>query len=112
MVCVRLSGSLLVRPLSGTKDANEVLVSTTWCAAAGVGRHEAVQPDKLVKFSDLPSELDIAGYPTGWSELDRRLSSIPPLAVSRASGRRKSQFALALCANMARIHRLKFHPAV
>jgi len=66
-------------------------------------------PNKLVRFSEIPLEAEGHCFPTGWHELDRHLIIYPGLlvVVTGTPGHGKSQWVIALCANLARIHGLR-----
>jgi twinkle protein len=95
---------------AGTKDANEVLVRHGPEALARLLTDaKPMVPNRLVKFSDIPPEIEGEGYSTGWSELDRHLIIWPAtlIVVTGTPGHGKSQWTIVVCANLARIHGLK-----
>jgi twinkle protein len=98
-----------VRYPSGCKDANDVLVKLGNDALADViASALPMVPDKLVRFSEIPLEPDNGGFSSGWPELDRNLTLWPGtlIIVTGIPGSGKSQWMTALCANLARIHKL------
>ena len=95
---------------AGCKDANEVLVRHGRDALVAVlAAAKPMVPNKLVRFSELPPEIEGEGYSTGWSELDRHLVIWPAtlIVITGTPGHGKSQWTIALCANLARVHGLK-----
>jgi len=68
-----------------------------------------IVPDRLVSFSDIPSRAELPRYSSGWTGLDQHLMIVPPelIVVTGTPGSGKSQFTLALGANLARMHGLK-----
>lgn len=94
----------------GCKDSNEVLVQHgadgLWDVLENA---KPFVPNKLVKFSDIPLRGDRAAYSSGWSGLDKHLMIVPPelIIVTGSPGAGKSQWTLAMCMNLARIHGLK-----
>lgn len=94
----------------GCKDANDVLVkfdsdklTDVLCDA------KPIVPNRLVKFSEIPEAAQSIRYSSGWSGLDRHLMLVPPelVVVTGAPGSGKSQWTLAWCANLARLHGLR-----
>lgn len=94
----------------GCKDANEVLVKygpdglTDMLAEA-----KPLVRDRLVQFSDIPPRAELKRYSSGWPKLDKHLMIVPPelVVVLGPAGVGKSQWSLALVANLARVHGLK-----
>lgn len=92
----------------GCKDSNDVLVRF---GIDGMGAlHEGALPivaSKLVKFSDIP-ETERPVYSTGWDKVDPFLRlTLPELVIiTGAPSSGKSQFALALAANLVWHHKL------
>jgi twinkle protein len=69
-----------------------------------------VVPSRLVPFSDIPSRAVQQRYSTGWGlGVDQHLTIVPPelIVVTGTPGSGKSQWSLALVANLARVHGLK-----
>lgn len=92
------------------KDANEVLVKHGPDALQTIiGNARPMVPDRLVPFSAIPSRAELPKFSSGWSGLDRHLMIVPPelVVVTGTPGAGKSQWTLALCANLARVHGLK-----
>lgn len=93
----------------GCKDANDVLVQH---GIEAIGKlldgARPMVPDVLVPFSEIPERLQVS-YSTGWSEMDPGLRLYVPELVTFTGPPMagKSQFALALAANMARVHRMR-----
>lgn len=94
----------------GCKDANEVLVQYGLDAVTDliVGAKPIV-PNRLVPFSDIPKQAELTRYSSGWTKLDNHLMLVPPemVVITGSPGAGKSQWTLALCANLARVHKLK-----
>lgn len=94
----------------GCKDANEVLVQHGLDALTDliVGAKPIV-PNRLVPFSDIPQRADLPRYSSGWWKLDKHLILVPPemVIITGSPGAGKSQWSIALCANLARVHGLK-----
>lgn len=94
----------------GCKDANEVLARLGVDALVDVmAGAKPMVPDRLVSFSDIPSRAENPRYSSGWAGLDDYLMIVPPelIVVTGTPGAGKSQWTLALCANLARVHGLK-----
>jgi twinkle protein len=95
---------------AGCKDANDVLVKYGVEALRGVvtGAMPMV-PDRLVRFSEIPSRSDAPRFSSGWEGLDHHLMLQPPqlIVVTGKPNHGKSQWTLALVANWARLHGLK-----
>jgi twinkle protein len=94
----------------GCKDANEVLVKLGPDALQDViADAKPMVPDRLVSFSEIPSRAELPRYSSGWLGLDDHLMIVPPelIVVTGTPGAGKSQWTLALCANLARVHGLK-----
>ena len=66
-------------------------------------------PNKLVRFSEIPPEVESQRFTSGWSEFDRHLIIWFGIlvVVTGTPGHGKSQWVIALCANLARIHGLR-----
>lgn len=94
----------------GCKDANDVLrkydPDTLSDALAAI---EPVVPSRLVPFSSIPESGYREIYRCGWIGLDPHLKIVPPelIVVTGQPGSGKSQFTLALVANLAHRHGLK-----
>lgn len=94
----------------GCKDANDVLVKYGADAVMDlIADARPMVPNRLVSFADIPEQGHVARYSTGWSDLDQRVMICPPelMVVTGTPGAGKSQWTLALCANLARVHGLK-----
>lgn len=92
------------------KDANDVLKRHGVAGLLEVlGRARPIVPNRLVSFSEIPERATREIYSTGWSGLDPHMMIAPPelMVITGVPGAGKSQWALALCANLARIHGLK-----
>jgi twinkle protein len=92
----------------GCKDANEVLVKHGRQAVLDlVARARPIVPDQLVRFSDIPRSSGVS-LTTGWSGLDPHIRLLLPevLVISGPPNHGKSQFSLALVANLARVHNM------
>lgn len=93
----------------GCKDANDVLMKH---GIGGLAKlrdgARPVVPRKLVTFADIPMD-NRQSYVVGWGGLDEhiRLRSPELVIITGASGSGKSQFALNVGANLARLHELK-----
>lgn len=94
----------------GCKDANEVLVQHGLDAITDliVGAKPFV-PNRLVPFSDIPQRAEAPRYSSGWRGLDDHMVLVPPelVVITGSPGAGKSQWSIALCANLARVHGLK-----
>jgi twinkle protein len=94
----------------GCKDANDVL-QAFGPSELGTMLREArpIVPSSLVPFSDIPVRAEQQRYSSGWSGLDPHLMIVPPelVVVTGTPGAGKSQWTLALVANLARVHGLK-----
>ncbi len=94
---------------AGCKDANDVLRQS---GASGVQQLLAgarpMVPDQLVRFSDIPQSSGIS-LSSGWGSIDQHLMfSLPEVCViSGPPNHGKSQFSLALVANLARVHGMR-----
>lgn len=85
------------------KDSNEVKVKLGDDALMDMlADAMPMVPSSLVKFSDIPETVKKA-YSTGWSELDPFMRLVRPelVVITGSPGSGKSQWALALCANLA-----------
>ena len=93
---------------AGCKDANDVLCKH---GLEGVQQlldsARPIVPDQLVRFSDIPRSSSVS-LSSGWAGLDPHLMiSIPEvMVISGPPNHGKSQFVLALVANLARIHEM------
>jgi twinkle protein len=91
------------------KDANDVLMAHgVGAVALLMDEARPIVPKKLVKFSDIPMDNRVS-YGVGWAGLEdhMRLRSPELVIFTGAAGSGKSQFALNIGANLARIHGLK-----
>lgn len=94
----------------GCKDANDVLVKLGADALQDViADAKPLVPNRLVSILDLPDSAEMPRYSSGWTGLDGNLMIVPPelMVVTGTPGAGKSQWTLALCANLARVHGLK-----
>jgi twinkle protein len=68
-----------------------------------------IVPSRLVSFSDIPSRADAKRFSSGWRELDQYFMLAPPqlVVVTGKPNHGKSEWAIALGANLARLHGLK-----
>lgn len=99
-----------VRYPAGCKDLNDVLIKHDEDAVATVLESaKPLVPSRLTRFGDIPATPNPVSYSTGWSDLDYHMRfRAPELAVILGPpGAGKSQFALALVAQLARIHDMK-----
>lgn len=99
-----------VRYPQDCKDANEVLIRYGADILQDmIADAKPIVPNRLVSFSEIPSRAELPRYSSGWSGLDQHLMIVPPelIVVTGTPGAGKSQFTLALCANVARIHALR-----
>jgi len=95
---------------AGCKDANDVLMRHgTEALVDLIADAKPFVPNRLVRFSDIPSRADAPRYSSGWPGLDSHLMLVPPelVIVTGSPGAGKSQWALALVANLARLCGLK-----
>lgn len=93
----------------GCKDANDVLVRHGREAVLDlVAQAKPIVPSQLVPFSDIPRTTGVS-LSSGWSGLDPHLQFFLPevTVISGPPNHGKSQFALALCANLARVHGMR-----
>jgi len=93
----------------GCKDANEVLVRHGPTRLQEIiASAKPMVPNRLVPFSEIPVRAELPRYSTGWSGLDQHLMIVPPelMIITGTPGAGKSQWALALVSNLARIHKL------
>jgi twinkle protein len=94
---------------AGCKDANDVLQKH---GAEGVLRllddARPIVPDRLVRFSEIPRSSSVS-LSSGWGSLDDHLMiSLPELMViGGPPNHGKSQFSLAMVANLARVHGMR-----
>lgn len=92
------------------KDANEVLLRYGADALQDIiADAKPMVPSQLVSFSDIPSRADAKRYGTGWDKFDDHFQLVPPqlIVVTGKPNAGKSQWTLALVANMARLWGLK-----
>lgn len=95
----------------GCKDANEALVEhgEGVLIDAAIAARPLV-PGRLVPMLAIPEPAELTVYTTGWgSGMDQHLRLAAPslIPIVGPPGEGKSQFALALCAQLARLHGLK-----
>ena len=94
---------------AGCKDANDVLCKhgRDGVQALIVGARPMVA-DQLVPFSAIPRSIG-ESWSSGWGDLDQNLMfALPEVCViSGPPNHGKSQFALALVANLARVHGMR-----
>jgi twinkle protein len=90
----------------GCKDANDVLVKHGIGGLANLlDEAESIVPRRLVPFSKIPKD-NRESYPAGWHGLDKHLKIRPPelMVITGSPGSGKSQFALNIGANLARLY--------
>ena len=97
---------------TGCKDANDVLQKHENGAEIlmhMIDEARPIVPNKLVPLLDIPERGVRMQYSTGWSGLDPHIRIVPPelIVVTGAPGSGKSQWTLAMCMNLARIHGLR-----
>ena len=99
-----------VRYPDGCKDANEVLIAHGADVLQDmIADAKPIVPSRLVPFSEIPSRADAQRFSTGWSAFDEHFMLAPPqlIVVTGRPNAGKSQWTLALVANLARIWGLK-----
>lgn len=99
-----------VRYPDGCKDANEVLVAHGPDVLQDmIADAKPIVPNRLVPFSEIPSRADAQRYSSGWAEFDQHFMLVPPqlIIVTGKPNHGKSQWTLALVANLARLWGLK-----
>jgi twinkle protein len=95
---------------TGCKDLNDVLIKH---GADTIGDMldgaKPLVPSRLVSFADIPRSPNQVQYSSGWSDLDQhfRLKCPELITVVGAPNAGKSQWVLALVANLARVHALR-----
>jgi twinkle protein len=95
---------------AGSKDANDVLMQH---GLEGLGRIMRnllpIVPDRLASYSAIPPRPKGESYSSGWPDLDPHLRFCPPelVVVTGTPGAGKSQWTLALAANLARLRGLR-----
>jgi twinkle protein len=95
---------------SDSKDGNEVLVKHgPDCLRAVLADAKPVVASQLVSFSEIPARADATRYSSGWAKLDQHFRVVPPqlIVVTGRPNAGKSQWVIALVANLARLHGLK-----
>jgi twinkle protein len=95
---------------TGCKDANEVLVALGVNALQKmIAEAKPIVPNRLVSFSEIPSRADARRFSTGWEALNEHFMLVPPqlIVVTGKPNHGKSEWTLALGANLARLHGLK-----
>lgn len=99
-----------VRYPDGCKDANEVLIAHGCDILQDmIADAKPIVPNRLVTFSEIPSRADAQRYSSGWAAFDDHFKLVPPqlIIVTGRPNAGKSQWTLALVANLARIWGLK-----
>ena len=94
----------------GCKDANAVLQDHGSSVLQDIlADAKPIVPNRLVPFSEIPSREDATRYSSGWSEFDHHFKVIPPqlIIVTGKPNHGKSQWVLALVANLARLWGLR-----
>lgn len=100
----------LVQYPADCKDGNEVLVKHGVEALRRVVSEAiALVPNKLARYSEVPSITSAPGLTTGWAKLDAHLLlTFPELViVTGKPGSGKSRWTLALVCQMCRLHNLR-----
>lgn len=95
---------------NGCKDANEVLVAHGPDVLQDIlANAKPIVPNRLVVFSEIPQRADAQRYSVGWSDFDHHFMVVPPqlIVVTGRPNAGKSQWTLAVVANLARLHGLK-----
>jgi twinkle protein len=95
---------------AGCKDANEVLQRRGADALQDMIAHaKPMVPNQLVSFSEIRSRADAKRYSSGWEKLNEHFQLVPPqlIVVTGKPNAGKSQWTIALVANLARLHGLK-----
>jgi len=98
---------------TGCKDANDVLVQHPEKGAEilmhMIDDARPIVPDRLVPLLDIPERGVVNTYSTGWAGMDEHMRIVPPelIVVTGTPGSGKSQWSLALCMQLARIHGLR-----
>ena len=93
----------------GCKDANDVLVRHGVTALHDlIAGAKPMVPSRLVPFSEIPSRADDKRFSSGWREFDSHFMLVPPqlIVVTGKPNHGKSEWTLALGANLARLHGL------
>ena len=111
-LAIRLGRNLcwIVTYPPGCKDGNDVLNRLGPVALTELVRNaKPLVANRLTQFSNIPIPSRTEQYSTGWKRLDKHLIICPPelIIVTGAPNAGKSQWTLALCANLARVHGLK-----
>ncbi len=94
----------------GCKDANDVLLTHGPAGVTDLIRNaKPIIANRLTKFSDIPRSASQVRYSTGWGKLDQHLMICPPelMIVTGPPNAGKSQWTLAMVANLARVHGLR-----
>lgn len=113
-LAIRLGRSrcFVVEYPTGCKDANDVLQKHE--NGADILMHmiddaRPMVPSKLVPIMEIPDRGVRVAYSTGWGRMDDHLKIVMPelVVVTGTPGSGKSQWSLALCMNLARIHGLR-----
>ena len=94
---------------AGCKDANEVLVRYGEDAVTDlIANAKPMVPSQLVSYADIPRSSGVR-YSLGWQKFDRHFMLCPPqtVIVTGRANEGKSQWTLAVVANLARIHKMK-----
>ena len=101
---------LCVRYPQGCKDANDVLRMFGASELGNMLRNaRPIVSSRLVPFSEIPVQTEQPSYGCGWEGLKPHLRIVPPelIVVTGTPNAGKSQWTLALVANLARLHGLK-----
>lgn len=95
---------------TGCKDANDVMQKFGPDKLQEmIADARPIVPDQLVRFSDIPTKADARVFSAGWAKMDDHFRLAPPqlIVVTGVPNAGKSQWALAVVANLARLHGLK-----
>lgn len=97
---------------AGCKDANEVLTKYENGVDLLLHMIDTAKPlvaNRLVPLLDIPERGVRSIYSTGWEALNAHLMIVPPelVVVTGIPNSGKSQWTLAMCMNLARIHGLR-----
>lgn len=113
-LAVRLGRSrcFVVTYPTGCKDANEVLMkheNGSEILMHMLDEAQPIVPSKLVPIMDIPDRGVRVAYSTGWGRMDDHLKIVMPelVVVTGVPNSGKSQWSLALCMNLARVHGLR-----
>lgn len=113
-LAIRLGRSrcFVVEYPAGCKDANDVLVKYedgVDFLLHMIDHARPMVPNRLVRLLDIPERGVRSIYSTGWGSLDKHMMIVPPelIVVTGTPGSGKSQWSLAMCMNLARLHGLR-----